>query len=73
MNILGTPANLIPGDANRLLAVDMQHIAMAYDRGDTLKDIGYAIHRPIGTVKTATRRLRADGVIGRRYQVHADG
>ena len=32
-------------------------------------DISVATGRPMGTVKTAMGRLRADGVIARRYSV----
>jgi hypothetical protein len=54
---------------SKLSAQEVDRVSIFYNHGVTLKDIAASIDRPIGTILTLTTRLRAAGVIGRRYEL----
>lgn len=66
---LGTVANLIPGDSNPLSADERAVVIRLAQAGARYVDIAAATSRPVGTIKTTMYRLRAEGVVARRYWI----
>lgn len=55
-------------DSNPLSDSDLKLIVTSYSDGVKLREIAASIGRSLGTVQTATYRLRCAGLIGRRYE-----
>ncbi len=55
-----------------LSQTEIDRIIRLYSEGKKYREIEFEVGRPIGTIKTALRRLRGAGVIRRRYQIWFD-
>lgn len=73
MSRSNTTANRMRGDANPLSANERAALIRMAGAGALYREMSAATGRSLGTVKTALSRLRAEGLVARRYSVAAFG